>query len=572
VREYNALAKKHQIRTDSPDAIAFVVGSGYSFWEPFMKWLPVPIPNNPVDLYTACTMERVLADACPFLTYELRYDYHYPPNPKFVHVQTAAHVAGAAHYDQETMWCVHPVYGLWCVFRAVIIFHDVQWEGAVPTPCSTLLSKEEKEKILTLTEQADSESWKNMKTLLAIRDSVALGRDWRYRSPQLEYFYPIKYTKKQLLTRCLAQRLATDLPLEEWRSEISMRVARTLHSAVCLNDTIYLIGGRSSTLLPDMASHSHIYLSDVDFVYIRADGTLSEWFSTLPLPCPSAAHSSLVHEGSIYVFGGRNQHALLSNIWRATPDTQGNIQKWELVGSMPSPMAYHSSLIFQPPSSCPPSTTSFVYLLGGIREISNETETETKYEHLQGVPSDLIYYGIITDTDHIPKWYLSEIRLPTPTHSAQCFLWENRIYITGGSGSAHSISFCSSPLCQSACSPDTAVASVSFTDVRLDGEASGWSPSPYLLKEPVYGHATFLLEDRVVVLGGCKGRTNASDCISFSTLSPYWWTDWHWNNAGLPHPSIYHQLIRHTDRVYLLGGERKGQPLNEVLSLLVKKH
>lgn len=116
---------------------------------------------------------------------------------------------GEFMYDQDTLWCAHPVYGLWFVFRAVVVF-DVEWSGPDPSEPVPVLSKDTQEMIKQLTARATKEGWKNVSTLLEIRDSCPVGRErWRYEGDMLDYFYPIAAPRQEVINRVLGVRKGT---------------------------------------------------------------------------------------------------------------------------------------------------------------------------------------------------------------------------------------------------------------------------------------------------------------------------------------------------------------------------
>lgn len=100
------------------------------------------------------------------------------------------------------------MYGLWFVFRAVVVF-DVEWSGPDPGEPVPVLSKETQEKIKQLTARATKEGWKNVSTLLEIRDSCPVGRDHRYEGDMLDYFYPISAPRQEVINRILGVRKAS---------------------------------------------------------------------------------------------------------------------------------------------------------------------------------------------------------------------------------------------------------------------------------------------------------------------------------------------------------------------------
>eukprot|EP01122_Echinamoeba_exundans_P007019 TRINITY_DN2078_c0_g1_i8.p1 TRINITY_DN2078_c0_g1~~TRINITY_DN2078_c0_g1_i8.p1 ORF type:complete len:296 (-),score=6.78 TRINITY_DN2078_c0_g1_i8:999-1886(-) len=144
VAEYNKLVKFQLPTFSRRDPLGVVIGSTKVFWPHFIQWLSsLPsIPKDPIDNFYRHTVERVIkALDIPGLQYEIRYDWDRPATGRFVHVQTAGHLAGVAFYDQECMWSCHPEFGLWFVYRAAVVF-SVEIDGFVPSVPRQVLTPE----------------------------------------------------------------------------------------------------------------------------------------------------------------------------------------------------------------------------------------------------------------------------------------------------------------------------------------------------------------------------------------------------------------------------------------------
>jgi len=161
VSDYNALVPKYALPDfRRKDAMGLIIGSSKFFWSKFVEYIKQKgsVPADPVQTYcteaTNSVLESLIGKSIP---YDVRYDWHTPSTGKYVHIQTVGHVAGIAFYDKETTWSAHSKFGLWFVFRAVVVL-DVDYVGpdiSTPEPVITPL---EKERIKTLTQKAIAES------------------------------------------------------------------------------------------------------------------------------------------------------------------------------------------------------------------------------------------------------------------------------------------------------------------------------------------------------------------------------------------------------------------------------
>lgn len=99
IKEYNEKVKRFTLPDfGSDNTLAVVFGSTKTFWPNFVKYIKSveEIPNNPVDTYFQHIIEEVIFKEEPFTNYEyeVRYEWSSPRSGKFVHVQTAGHLAG----------------------------------------------------------------------------------------------------------------------------------------------------------------------------------------------------------------------------------------------------------------------------------------------------------------------------------------------------------------------------------------------------------------------------------------------------------------------------------------------
>lgn len=164
------------------------------------------MPKDPIDSFH----EYVVTDAIKSnevlrsVESEARYDWNAPRTGKFVHVQTAGHLAGFAYYDQQCFWSCHPEYGFWFVYRAAVVF-NVEWEGPVPQAPSPVLDEKTKTEIQHWTQVANEERWQNRVTRLKIRDACLIGRDtYRYEGECFKYFFPIEEPTQAVIDRIRA--------------------------------------------------------------------------------------------------------------------------------------------------------------------------------------------------------------------------------------------------------------------------------------------------------------------------------------------------------------------------------
>ena len=99
MKKYNELVKFKVESFGCNDALGVIVGSTKVFWPFFISWLEsLPaIPKDPIDNFYRSTVEKVVSQLdIPGLKFDVRYDWDRPSTGRFVHVQTAGHLAGTS--------------------------------------------------------------------------------------------------------------------------------------------------------------------------------------------------------------------------------------------------------------------------------------------------------------------------------------------------------------------------------------------------------------------------------------------------------------------------------------------
>mmetsp|Transcript_6957 Transcript_6957/g.11020 ORF Transcript_6957/g.11020 Transcript_6957/m.11020 type:complete len:240 (+) Transcript_6957:699-1418(+) len=174
---------------DDSELFGYIVGHSKAFWTPFVEWF-VGYGNkdarhykeNPVDLYAMEVIARVLGQ-----TMDKVRVYSSIQGP-LVAMQRICHISGLAQVDDTLHLCLHDKFGPWFAIRAVLISTVPLTDQALETPCyKHLITDEERTNAQTAFENAlKQNTWQAWVTL---RDTVHIGREFRYCSDQMEYHY-----------------------------------------------------------------------------------------------------------------------------------------------------------------------------------------------------------------------------------------------------------------------------------------------------------------------------------------------------------------------------------------------
>jgi hypothetical protein len=225
---YNAhdkIAPRPELLIPAKDesTLAIIVGNTRELWEPFCRHLKSSLEGaallastDPLDQYTKHIVQRVLSQVSPGEETEVVYAFEtVEENGRCCSVHTAGHVAGLAYYDAaHTQRSIHPIYGPWFAYRAVITLPGRVWSKALPgtaeAPCSCPCSEEELRKVAALQASvmaewgkvSEQESWNG---LIRVSEAFVTGAEHKYSDAQLHYHYsPQEADRARVLRECTA--------------------------------------------------------------------------------------------------------------------------------------------------------------------------------------------------------------------------------------------------------------------------------------------------------------------------------------------------------------------------------
>jgi hypothetical protein len=172
---------------------------------------------DPLDQFTKYLVERVLAQVALGEEAEVVYAYEtIEANGRCCSVNTVGHVSGLAWYDAEhTKFSIHPTFGPWFAYRAVITFPSRTWAKGLPGSWEGPLKQcpcplEELQKVAAV--QADvnakwgtvseRESWNG---LIRVSETFTQGTEHRYCPQQMLYHYSPDFGERtEILNECTA--------------------------------------------------------------------------------------------------------------------------------------------------------------------------------------------------------------------------------------------------------------------------------------------------------------------------------------------------------------------------------
>jgi hypothetical protein len=242
---YNDCIQKRNLplRPLPENELGYLIGNTKRFWPIFLKWLQEQrqrretteeddaVQQHPVDTYVKDKIVDVLnkemgMETGPAATnYEIYWSDEYDMD-LLVSMGWVASCSGFAYLDEITHLTVHPVYGTWHSFRAVVVIKDSPKYNPTDNiaaaitlqPC--LLTEKEQEsaklamdKALRMCEEARLSTQQPHKAMMEsdetamawidLRDCiVSRGKDFRFDENQLWYHYTkdVKYLEAALTT------------------------------------------------------------------------------------------------------------------------------------------------------------------------------------------------------------------------------------------------------------------------------------------------------------------------------------------------------------------------------------
>ncbi|XP_076368150.1 alpha-scruin-like [Tachypleus tridentatus] len=189
------------------------------------------------------------------------------------------------------------------------------------------------------------------------------------------------------------------LSVKEWSRISDMRCARSHHTMVVFNDSIYVIGGRDSS--GRLVSSVEIYSPETD-----------EWEMEKPMPKPRMGMASVPHAGYIWVLGGftsiksgEKKSSMLDDVLCYDPISK----QWVKGSPLRIPKAYSAALVCK----------GHIWLCGGA------VPSLDRNNCLVSVSSIDVY-------DEETQEWKQETLLNHPRHSAIAITLESCIYVIGG--------------------------------------------------------------------------------------------------------------------------------------------
>jgi methylmalonic aciduria homocystinuria type C protein len=190
-------------------AFSLLIGNTRHFWPAFLAWLRKELEKDnelmehPVDTYVHSIIEKIIGAHFDGETNYKIFWSDLSSSQQLVSMQRVASVSGLCYHDNHTQLSIHPEFGPWLAFRAVVVL-DRPFLTSPPPLVPCLLSATEKENAkkamaaaLAVSDQTNlckqlhggSKKEDTRLAWVALRDCITTGRNYRYTDGQLIYHY-----------------------------------------------------------------------------------------------------------------------------------------------------------------------------------------------------------------------------------------------------------------------------------------------------------------------------------------------------------------------------------------------
>jgi uncharacterized repeat protein (TIGR01451 family) len=231
-----------------------------------------------------------------------------------------------------------------------------------------------------------------------------------------------------------------------WTPVTALPQALASRNAVVHEGYVYLVGGKNASDSPVANIYSGL---------VKSDGKVDSWNVAGQLAVPVYLHAVAASSTHLFVIGGWDGGRTRAEVWRAPFAAGGGLGTFQKVNDYPTPLDLHDAVVVQ----------NRIYVLGGWTGRD---------------PLNSVHYAEIQPNGLGP--WTAAAALPAQLYRLSAAADNNVIYVTGGYDGA-------------------ARANVYMARVRSDGSLEPWQETT-ALPNPVYYHETVIHDGRVLVLGG----------------------------------------------------------------------
>ncbi len=291
-------------------------------------------------------------------------------------------------------------------------------------------------------------------------------------------------------------RVNTHGTVGAWTATTSFSPARHNLASVAHDGYLYLLGGRTD---------AGGALNDVQFALINADGTVGPWTPTAAYPTPRWGATAAVHNGFMYVLGGRDGPTDYDLVSYAPISGNGTVGPWTATTPLPTARQGHATVVHG----------GRIYVLGGS-PLTNDVQFAT------------------LNADGTVGAWTATTSFPTARANIVSFAYNGKLYVNAGSNAAG------------------ALADAHFASINPDGTVGAWTATTHLPR-PRTAARGFAREGFAYIIGGTHQPGFTNEVLSAPILENGALGAWQ-STAGCITPRQGSGLAVNGGTVYLLGG------------------
>lgn len=323
-----------------------------------------------------------------------------------------------------------------------------------------------------------------------------------------------------------------------WRSENSLPEARTYHSVVTTDTSIYVLGGYRF----DSSTGKVIYYDTVLRSEFGTDGKLGPWTTEASFSHGRSGTAALRAGQCMFLVGGSSSTSTGVSYYDDTQSSRmgadGKLSPWIVSPShLRIPRSNHSLI------AVTTAQGGFLNAVAGVAQIGNDT-----------VHLDSVEVARINNDCTIGEWSIADYHIKGGRSSPQALTIDNNVIVLGGWGDLDLIDVYDD---------------VQISPARADGTPSPWRTSPGRLPTGIYGHGTSTgtntqKQSLLLSVGGQPGTGAYANWISYAYVKAGNSVAddvgiWRIAPTGkLPVGLAGHSIALSGGRLYVIGGNDGG--------------
>jgi N-acetylneuraminic acid mutarotase len=289
----------------------------------------------------------------------------------------------------------------------------------------------------------------------------------------------------------------------QWQSTTPLAFGRAAHSSVVHNGFLYVIGGTDGSMQYD--------LDDVLYTRINGDGTINNWQTTTSFPQGRSNHTSFVYNDHLYMIGGWDPV-----VRYATINGNGTIGPWDSTTALAEGRLAHATVV----------NNNYVYVLGGY--------TEAQQSGLNDV-----HYAALNPDGSLGVWQTATA-FPNSRFDHCSMVHNDIVYVIGGEN--RSVIF----------------DDVLYAPLNPDGTIGQWNTTTSLPGTNT-AHSCFVFDNKLFVAGGNSNEIIYAEINQDGTIGP-----WETSASAFQNARGNHTNVIDDNYVYIIGGRNEQMYLNDV--------